>query len=285
MKIRRLTLNVLIAIFALSALVPSAAQAEYTWGSTSHWPWSGYWYPVPQGSMNMYTPGGPLDQYDKYVKATRNYDPGARQYELKNKFTTDQTYGWWGHCHAWASASMLVAEPSPTTKAGVQFNNNNAKGLVTKLYDDPTYHMLSGIRVDDPNDRSSNAYKDIAPAWMDYLLRYYIGYYQYPFVMDLEADSEVWNYPVFAFTRDTQARNDGSEAVTTTIWYATPDSGVRGTNYASRTYTYTLKAGTLGEWTGGSVHNHPDFAWVPTGRNNRPHVDAGIVGEILDQRV
>jgi hypothetical protein len=82
----------------------------------------------------------------------------------------------------------------------------------------------------------------------------------------VNADSQVWNYPVFAYQRSTVANANGTESVTTTVWYSSPDWNATGTKYFSKTYTYTLQAGTLGAWTGASVTDHPDFAWVPTGK-------------------
>jgi hypothetical protein len=110
---------------------------------------------------------------------------------------------------------------------------------------------------------------------MDYLLRYYIRYHKYPFIMDINSNSQVWNYPVFAYNRTSTQYAGGIEDVKTTVWYTSADWNVTGTKYFSRTYTYRLQSGTLGQWFGASVNDHPDFAWVPTGKRMsgaNPHV-------------
>jgi hypothetical protein len=231
---------------------------------------------------NLYDDGQAAQKYDTYLLNTTGTRGTAQTWEKANHATADAKNDWWGHCHAWSAASVLTKEPAyGFTRGGVTFNTNDTKGLVTELYYSPQLNWLSGRRVDNANDTTSDAYKDIAPAWMDWLLRYYVRYYKYPFVMDINADSQVWNFPVFAYSRNSVANADGSESVTTQVWYSSPEYNATGTRYFSRTYTYTLKSGTLGTWTGKSTSDHPDFAWVPTGKNAMPHVKETVVEEIL----
>jgi hypothetical protein len=214
---------------------------------------------------NLYANNGPMQKYDQYLQQT-GQQTGALAWERANRYTADSKNSWWGYCHAWASAAILAPEPSAVTRNGVSFNINDTKGLTTALYYEPTFTWLSGNRVDNPNDTSSAAFQDIAPAWMDYLLRYYVRWYKYPFIMDITAGSEVWNFPVFAYQRTSTPVSAGVEDVSTTVWYSSPTWGVSGTRYFSKTYTYRLTSGTVGQWTGASVMDHPDFAWVPTGK-------------------
>ena len=264
MRMRRLALVAALAALGVILLVPTAASAAQEYGSTSKWPWSGYWWPMKESGYNLYSNNGPLQKYDQFT-STLGQRTTAQAWEKANHYTTSADNSWWGHCHAWAAASILAAEPTAVTRNGVSFSANDTKGLVTALYYEPTFNWLSGNRVDDVNDKSSAAYKDIAPAWMDYLLRYYVRKYRYPFIMDINADSQVWNYPVFAYQRSSSMAGS-VETVTTTVWYSKPVWNATQTQYFSKTYTYRLQAGTLGEWTGSSVNDHPDFAWVPTGK-------------------
>jgi hypothetical protein len=252
-----------IAVVVLVAPTSAAAATEY--GSTSKWPWSGYWWPMLENGYNLYSDNGAMQKYDRYL-AANGMSSGAQSWERSNRFTADKANSWWGYCHASAAASILAPEPGAVTRGGVSFTGDDVKGLTTSLYYEPTYTWLSGVRVDDPGDTSSAAYKDIAPAWMDYLLRYYIRYYKYPFIMDTNADSQVWNFPVFAYNRSSTQYAGGIEDVTTTVWFTSPEWNTRGTKYFSKTYTYRLQSGTLGQWSGASVNDHPDFAWVPTGK-------------------
>jgi len=265
--------------------IPGIANAAYEWGSTSRWPWSGYWWPMLSSDLNLYDAGGPLQKYDTYLKNTTGTAGGAQACEKANYSTDDPANDWWGHCHAWSAASILTKEPPASrTVGGVTFNGDDLRGLVTDLYYSPTFTWLAGTRVDD-NSTTSAAYKDIAPAWMDWLLRYYVRYYKYPFIMDISTDSQVWNFPVFSYTRNSTALAGGGENVSTTVWFSNPVAHVTGTKYFSRTYTYTLTPGQLGTWTGASVNDHPDFAWVPTGRSAVPHLNANTVAAIVGQAV
>jgi len=278
---KHLLMIVATSVMLLALLAPSIANAADETGSTARWPWSGYWWPMLNTDTNLYDDAGPLAKYDTYLKSTTGTAGGAQAWEKANHFTADAKNDWWGHCHAWSAASILTTEPGAVTAGGVSFTANDTKGLVTELYYSPQLNWLSGKRVDDATDTSSAAYKDIAPAWMDYLLRYYVRYYKFPFVMDINANAEVWNFPVFAYSRHTVDYAGGVQDVTTQVWYSSPEYGTTGTRYFSRTYTYRLTAGQLGVWTGTSVDNHPDFAWVPTGRNTMPHVNGATVSAIL----
>ncbi|MCZ4497263.1 MAG: hypothetical protein JWM25_1848, partial [Thermoleophilia bacterium] len=279
-RIKRVIIVCLVAAVGVS--LPMSAEAATESGSTSKWPWSGYWWPMLENGYNLYSPDGALQKYDQYL-ATRGVQGGAQSWERANRSTTDPANSWWGYCHASATAAILAPEPRAVTRNGVNFTINDVKGLTTSLYYEPTFSWLSGNRVDDVNDRSSAAYNDIAPAWMDYLLRYYIRHYKYPFIMDINANSQVWNYPVFAYERSSTAYAGGIEDVTTTVWYTSPDWSTTGTRYFSKRYTYRLQSGTLGQWTGASANDHPDFAWVPTGKRpsgNNPYVTEGHVEAI-----
>ena len=125
--------------------------------------------------------------------------------------------------------------------------------------------------------------------------------------MDVTAGSEIWNYPVFGYRRSSSFSDQRTEHVRTTVYYtaATTDNSDEP-NYFTRTYTYTLHhdpEGAWSEWTGDSIHDHPDFAWRPTGRGTswpttgmrpgqdpllrhvNPKLDPSIVSEILGYRV
>ncbi len=281
----RITGLAVFAALVIAMVLPTVANAASEWGSTSRWPWSGYWWPMLSSDLNLYDNGQAMQQYDTYLLNTTGRAGGAQAWERANHSTDVAANDWWGHCHAWASASILTPEPQASrTVGGVTFGTNQLRGLVTELYYQPTFNWLAGTRSNTDNT-SDAAYKDIAPAWMDWLLRYYVRYYRYPFIMDISADSQVWNFPVFAYTRNSTVYAGGSESVSTTVWYSNPLANVTGTKYFSRTYTYNLVPGQLGTWTGSSVNDHPDFAWVPTGRKAMPHIDAGTVQTIEGQAV
>lgn len=260
--------------------------------STTRWPWSGYWWPQHDAAgPNLYEFGGPLNKYDWYVYNTRGYNPDARGWEYQNHQVTDRQYDWAGHCNAWSAASMMVADPpaSGVQRGGVYFTQDDLEGLVTEVWDDPSFTWLAGTRSE-TDAVGSAEYQDMDPAWMDYLLRYYVGQYRYPFIMDTSAGSQVWNFPVFAYQRNTQSYSDGSLGVHTTVWFSDASAGAATTQYFARSYDYQLwntGGGSTGRWLGDSHADHPDFAWVPTGRGQpgNPNLDSSIVSEILGYAV
>lgn len=269
-----------VAATVVLLVAPAQASAASEWGSTTKWPWTGYWWPMLNSYLNNYDDGQSMQLYDQYLEKTGR-PATAQAWEKQNHFTTEAKNDWWGHCHAWAAAAILTKEPpAQVNRQGIDFHTNAVRGLVTELYYQPTYNWLAGRR-NDGNDRTSEAYKDVAPAWMDWLLRNYVGYYHYPFIMDISADSQVWNFPAFAYTRDSTKGADGTEHVKTRVWYANAVAGATGTQYFSRLYTYDIKPGQLGTWTGNSVDDHPDFAWMPTGKNAMPNVKETVVEEII----
>ncbi|MBL4848748.1 MAG: pre-peptidase C-terminal domain-containing protein [Planctomycetes bacterium] len=130
-----------------------------------------------------------------------------------------------------------------------------------------------------------DAYADLAPHVFHQLLVTQIKNKRSALVFDTSADEEVWNFPAYAYrTKLTKVEDlaDGGFKfeVETTVSYAHDgvSESILGVNELPIDYTYTLTTDsegrpTGGEWTGGSVDEHPDFAWIPT--YNTPGEDRG----------
>lgn len=127
-------------------------------------------------------------------------------------------------------------------------------------------------------DRYDAAFADLPPEVFHKILESVIGQRKLAFVADITANEEVWNHPAFAYESTiTFGRTFVENALTRTEWtartvvhYATDgvSESVLGVEEFTRTYTYTLvtdQDGKLlrGAWTGASVNDHPDFAWLP----------------------
>lgn len=127
-------------------------------------------------------------------------------------------------------------------------------------------------------DRWDAAYADLAPNVFHSILESVIGQRRLSFVADITANEEVWNHPAFAYESTVTAARTFAEngltrsewSVRTVVHYATDgvSESVLGVEVFTRTYTYTLvtdQDGKLlrGAWTGASVDDHPDFAWLP----------------------
>ena len=250
-------------------------------GRASVTPWSGFWWPFRESaSPNLYDDGRTLDKYDAYVEATYGYNPGSKEWEKANHYGGAS---WWGHCQAWAAASFMEPEPRAVTKNGVSFTQDEAEGLITETYFAPNAQIW-GKECNDC-ETTSAAYMDVAPAVFDSVMREQMGRNKKNVIMDMDPGSEVWNYPSYRYTRESEFRGD-LEYVTMTVTIALPAINQTGTRDDDVTYTYTLKSGTDGEWTGNSVDDHPDFVWIVNGRTRagggaNPKVDYAVVKEIL----
>ncbi|MBI4576551.1 MAG: hypothetical protein HY722_09850 [Planctomycetes bacterium] len=135
-------------------------------------------------------------------------------------------------------------------------------------------------RFRDFYDRTyTEAFKDIRPDVFHRILLTIIGKNGGALVFDTSANEQVWNYPAYAYkTRLTHKEDftdkDGNArkryTVETSVRFATDgvDESVLGVKSFENHYGYELVTDTDGrpvdgEWTGPSVDQHPDFAWVP----------------------
>jgi len=244
-------------------------------------PWSGHWWPFNQsGSLNLYDDNGPLEKYDRYVEADTGTNPGTKAWEADNHASGA---GWWGHCHAWAAASVLEPEPRAVTKLGVKFTQDDMEGLLTELYYSPAYQRWGTECQDCPD--GSGPFTDVHPSDFDWVMREYMGKQRKNVIMDLDPSTPVWNYPAYQYTR-TATTIDGVEHVTMSVKIARPVVGISGTETDTVRFTYTLQPGTKGEWTGNSVYYHPDFVWIATSRvgqgsGHNPLLKYSVVQEIM----
>jgi hypothetical protein len=149
-----------------------------------------------------------------------------------------------------------------------------------------------GNRYNGRERNSSNPlYADIKPHQLHQLLIEHIGERKQGLVIDADPTYMVWNQPVYKFESSWKDADEGLE-VTTTLWWA-DDNGVDpmffGTRTVTRQYTYTMKkdargAITQSEWTGRSIHDHPDFVWKPEGvveGANVAHLKLALVKEMI----
>lgn len=95
-------------------------------------------------------------------------------------------------------------------------------------------------------------------------------------IFDTDSTEEVWNFPCYAYDMSVEFSGDLPDggrrfSVKTTLHFSSDgvDESILGVTSQSKTYTYEIAtdandAPIRGTWTGSSVAEHPDFAWVPT---------------------
>lgn len=273
------------AALLLATVAPVAAQGvEEATANTV--PWSGWWWPAKTGNLVLGYRGEPgamikHDQVDG--RHAGNWEQST--YYHFNPAGAD----WWGHCHAWAAAS--ITEPEPVRDAfygGLPFHVGDIKGLLTEShYSDQA--QFFGQRY---NGNPGDDLQDMRPLMVWYVLRLFINQNKTPVVFDLNPGPQVWSYPAFKYHLSYQPVGGNTYQAQLSMWVANfqvnPD--FVGTLPEEHDYTFTFQAnGTQlvqgsDQWTGASVQDHPDFAWYPTARRaGNPEVDFNLVNQLNSQ--
>lgn len=236
-------------------LDPASPQYE---GQADVVPWSGYWWPYNEGGTSA-----ACAKYDRYVEATRGYDPGLEQWELSRHGSPLAEY-WVGHCHAWSAAAILEEEPrAPVTRSGVTFSIGDLKALLTESHFGDTVEFSIGVRI--------------AKSFHLNLLKW-LGTMRKAVITDVSATSETWNHPTYkyAITATVDPADAKVRHYVATVTYVSdavvnPDTYVGTIDYV-KTYYYWLRfrAGDIVDsgWEGESANlsnatRHPDFIWRP----------------------
>ena len=232
-------------------------------GVTSYKPWSGPWWPMRNGGLNV-----PLGKYDKIT--------GLASVAWENKHNLAGNFrelpGWYGFCHAWAAASILEKEPQQVryislADSQLPLEIDDQKGIVTACHTRDLANTW-GIRFNEGDDQED--YEDLSPEELWQVLNRYVGKHGVPIVLDIEPGSQVWNFPVFEY--EVKYRSSGGKYNGVMVIQLADDAvapNYLGTQVIKKTYTFTfrMKDGCIvegsGQWTGNSVNDHPDFAWSP----------------------
>lgn len=116
---------------------------------------------------------------------------------------------WWGICHAWAPAAILLPEPKrPVTRNGVTFKVQDLKALATLVHNSTTSKFVSlrcnvgagddVVKLDEygrPSNANAQCRDTNAGTW-HVLSTNYLGIKRQAFVEDRTYDHQVWNQPV-----------------------------------------------------------------------------------------
>jgi hypothetical protein len=279
----RKSILILIPLW-LAASAPLDARGGVDRGITEFVPWSGSYWPISEGLLI----GGPLTKYDHITGR------GAARWEYERNSPGPQVPYWFGYCHAWCSAAVMDREPIRTRTVvasdvgPIALGIGDQKGMLTACHtQDIAQHY--GIRYTGEPDEDP---QDIYPDELWRVLRLYIKQQSVPIVMDIEAGTEVWNYPVYAYQVSYGPDESGSQYIgEMSLWMCDdtvpPDfvgvKVVKGTYY----FTFQMQGGSLvmgsGRWVGPSVTNHPDFAWYPhVAVAENPEMQYAVVKELVD---
>ncbi len=254
-------------------------------GQATNVPWAGNYWPVYKDSINDKWAGAssesPSTKYGRAFNVTGVEDAVSRYHGIdaqssRTACTTDaqcnaqigescairpgQTNGrciptWWGICHAWTPAAILLPEPKhAVTYNGVDFKVQDIKALLTLVHNSTNTKFVSlrcntdaqgtpGINYDNygrPQGGDASC-KDTNPGTYHLLLTNYLGKQGASFAEDRTFDDEVWNQPLRAYRITAQTEVSALEA--------------------NKLIGVTPQGGTTTEQTGSVAKN----AWVQLG--------------------
>lgn len=220
------------------------ADLEYTFsalptqGAAQVAPWAGSYWPVYEDSINFQWDGANPSAAAKYgqafnvagiedqVSKAHGIDAQATRKECTDASVCDATLGescakrrgaekgrciptWWGICHAWTPASILLPEPKrPVTRNGVTFKVQDLKALASLIHDKSSSKFVSlrcnrqgtkDVTVDAYGRVVQNECRDTNAGTYHVLLANYLGLRRQAFAEDRTYDHEVWNQPLRAF--------------------------------------------------------------------------------------
>jgi hypothetical protein len=308
------SIRILTIFFMFSVFVIKPLYAGTDYGETTIKPWAGYYWPLltrtecTSINQNLYESSGPLDKYDQAFGQSSN--SSATQWEVSyNRLANGNWYrsngtiygyysvssacnsvGWFGHCHAWAPASIL--EPQPTTIStfnSVTFDVGDKKGLIVEAYDNnsTTWVFQSG----DPRDSFIPT-----DAWQFHSsLHTYIKSYNQPLIMDINSTAkiaEIWNYPVYKYLMN-WTDSGRYRYYTTTIYfpgddvhpdyvdtYSTPSSAVCQYTVYDSDNNGIFNESDKWTWDANSPY-FVEYGWFSTGAiQNNPNLSLSKVKQI-----
>lgn len=221
-------------------------------GKVAREPWPGPYWPTWQDSINDRWAGGrarsPAAKYgsafgvanaETMVSRYHGIDSRGNDEACDTSSDCDASLGekcgkrdgrssgrcmptWYGLCHAWAAASILLPEPQhAVVKNGVRFEVQDIKALISLVHNSTTSRFVSarceqsaaaGSVSFDADGRPTAACRDTNPGTFHTLVANYIGIRKQAFIMDRTFDNEVWNQPIRSFKVIEQRSVDGEEA-------------------------------------------------------------------------
>lgn len=291
------------------------AQLPMT-GEAASIPWAGSYWPVYEDSINHKWDGASSESASaKYgrafnvtdVEAAVSRNHGIENNRSRTACTTNsqcdskigevcairggQTAGfciptWWGICHAWAPAAILIPEPKyPVTRNGVTFKVQDIKALVTLAYNSTSSKFVSlrcnadaesnAISFDNYGRPTQPECDDTNAATYHLLLANYLGLRGQSFVEDRTYDDEVWNQPLRGYRITKQTQVDAATAnrlvgVTTTGGTTVNRDGMVAASAWSHQGSFPVTAGTPAVVTmdgTGDADLYVSFGAQPTASN------------------
>lgn len=228
-------------------------------------PWAGYIYPDRAGGTanvahkyDMAFNGGrgmasAWERQDILAHKTR----GERPSGAPRRFALRRVPNWAGHCNGWTAATMRHAEPAKNVvRNGVVFTPADIKGLLAELY------------IYSKTDWLAGGYGPANPAALHVALGNWIGLGKHPLGMDTSVGTEVWNYPIYAYSCKATKIDANRVEVKTNIGYTymvNSEYDKAPKNPRFMYFHYMLELDDKGNIIGGQNYrdsNQVDLLWI-----------------------
>jgi hypothetical protein len=210
-------------------------------GEATKVPWAGSYWPTAEDNINYQWDGAasdsPAKKYERAFGGSNVEDAVSRHHGIDSATSQksctassecDSSMGeicatrrgrstgrciptWWGICHAWTPAAILLPEPKkPVVRNGVTFEVQDLKGLASLVYNSSRSKFVSTrcnlnssgsanlIKLDEygrPTD-ANRACRDTNAGTYHILLANYLGLMRQAFAEDRTNDYQVWNQPL-----------------------------------------------------------------------------------------
>ena len=160
--------------------------------------WSSWYWPYDDDyDPNLYDDGEAMSRYDDFVyyASGESYYPDSQGWEYENHGPPQNPDPWWGHCHAWAGASVWEDQPKRKRRLeGITFWPRDRKGLIIESYfncaDGSSYEFM----INNPSPGLFWRYLRDEIKGIDPMHGHGMG-----FVGELYYGDEVWNYPIYKY--------------------------------------------------------------------------------------
>jgi hypothetical protein len=270
-----------------SGQVPSAWKVWSCW----YWPYHDDYNP------NLYDDNEAMHRYDYFVYLAGGTSYYSQWWEYNNHGMPQNPDPWWGHCHAWAGASVWEDQPTKTRKLeGVTFSIRDRKGLIIEAYFNCANGNNYELYANDPSPGLFWRYlrKEIKGVTaLNPMHGHGMG-----FVGELYYGDEVWNYPIYKYS--VSYKGTASNLYGTMKVYVAGDSKPSYADSKSlyyQTFTYQFQGVRLdstgnpmdsGTWTGSGPYSRPDAIWRPeyptywTTYVGNEYLDEYYLGDILN---
>ncbi|EEY60770.1 elicitor-like transglutaminase, putative [Phytophthora infestans T30-4] len=258
-------------------------KGQFPHATAPNTPWPSSYWPTFQDSINHVWKSGEACPSEKYAKAygldvgdfkdkistsngidsiknakscrTKADCNGSGECAMRDGTSTGRCIpSWYGLCHAWAPAALLEQEP----KCNVELNDVNfrvldIKALLTEVYDGAQIStVFTGARFNGPDNAgdvdqfgrfTKPARRDLGAGFFHIAISNIMGKHQTSLIMDVAADSEVWNQPVWSYNVQTMEIVDTAKACETHFGTSSYpfNSGMVHLAYVKTTVTWAVE--------------------------------------------